>query len=150
MAAHKDYPDKDAVASEEDGQNIAELDDWEEAANIFTPKLKTSENAQLVYGAKKHEDFGNEGADKQKYSRDFLLTFVEQCIELPLDFEIGHDIAPTNHNAEPMGTFIQDLAQQIAKDSIFNQMAEQLHKSVQGVGQDGTPQLDSQQYICNM
>lgn len=45
---------------------------------------------------------------------------------------------------------IQDLAQQIAKDPIFNQMADQLHKSVQGAGEGSMPNLDTQQYISTM
>ncbi|KAH7663945.1 Myotrophin and similar proteins protein [Dioscorea alata] len=45
---------------------------------------------------------------------------------------------------------IRELAQQIAEDPVFNQMAEQLHKSVQGAGQDGIPAFDTSQYISTM
>ncbi|ONK56072.1 uncharacterized protein A4U43_C10F3850 [Asparagus officinalis] len=45
---------------------------------------------------------------------------------------------------------IKDLAEQISKDPVFNQMAEQLQKSVQNVGPDGVPPMDTQQYISTM
>lgn len=45
---------------------------------------------------------------------------------------------------------IKDLAEQISKDPAFSQMAEQLSKSVGSAGQDGVPQLDTQQYMSTM
>ncbi|PIA32519.1 hypothetical protein AQUCO_04400011v1 [Aquilegia coerulea] len=66
---------------EEDGQTKAEPDDWEDAAEMSTPKLKPSGN--------QNED----GKNSKKYSRDFLLTLSEQCTDLPAGFEIGSDIA---------------------------------------------------------
>ncbi|KAJ6818444.1 ankyrin repeat domain-containing protein 2A-like [Iris pallida] len=45
---------------------------------------------------------------------------------------------------------IKELAEQIAKDPVFNQMADKLQRSVQTTGQDGIPQMDPQQYISTM
>ncbi|XP_043725405.1 eukaryotic translation initiation factor 4G-like isoform X2 [Telopea speciosissima] len=86
--------EKGVVASEEDGQSKAEPDDWEDAADISTPKLKISDDRKWVRGVLVNpDDDGNEVMGKKKYSRDFLLTFSEQCTDLPGDFEIGSDIA---------------------------------------------------------
>nr|DAD18288.1 TPA_asm: hypothetical protein HUJ06_019751 [Nelumbo nucifera] len=89
-----DGTEKDAIAHEEDGQSKAEPDDWEDAADISTPKLKTSDSGKLVCGGSMHqEEDGNDVMGKKKYSRDFLLTFSEQCKDLPVGFEIGSDVA---------------------------------------------------------
>eukprot|EP00246_Nothoceros_aenigmaticus_P007919 TRINITY_DN221_c0_g1_i1.p1 TRINITY_DN221_c0_g1~~TRINITY_DN221_c0_g1_i1.p1 ORF type:complete len:384 (-),score=78.71 TRINITY_DN221_c0_g1_i1:420-1457(-) len=45
---------------------------------------------------------------------------------------------------------IKEMAEQIAKDPAFNHMAQQLQSSVQSVGADGVPQLDTHQYINAM
>ncbi|KAJ4959063.1 hypothetical protein NE237_026174 [Protea cynaroides] len=86
--------EKNVLVKEEDGQNKAEPDDWEDAADVSTPKLKTSDNGKRGRGVlvNPNED-GNEAIGKKKYSRDFLLTFSEQCTDLPAGFEIGSDIA---------------------------------------------------------
>ncbi|XP_073105887.1 eukaryotic translation initiation factor 4G isoform X2 [Elaeis guineensis] len=81
--------DKDVVAVEGDGQSKVEVDDWEDAADISTPKLRISEDGQQASQAKK--DCGNETM-RRKYSRDFLLTFSEQCTVLPAGFEVRSDI----------------------------------------------------------
>jgi hypothetical protein len=42
------------------------------------------------------------------------------------------------------------MAEQIAKDPAFNQMAQQLQRSVQTAGPEGPPQLDTAQYVNAM
>ncbi|KAI3918591.1 hypothetical protein MKX01_041911 [Papaver californicum] len=78
--------DKDVTASEKDAEIKAEPDDWEDAAEISTPKLKIS-------GEGKQLDGDGSGGTSKKYSRDFLLTFSEQCNVLPINFNIGPDLA---------------------------------------------------------
>ncbi|XP_024043629.1 eukaryotic translation initiation factor 4G [Citrus clementina] len=69
-----------AVASEKSVHSKAEPDDWEDAADMSTPKLEPLDE----------DGNGNLG---KKYSRDFLLKFAEQCTDLPEGFEIAADIA---------------------------------------------------------
>ncbi|GAB2224328.1 hypothetical protein Drorol1_Dr00005082 [Drosera rotundifolia] len=57
----------------------AELDDWEDAADISTPRLESTGDDGLVAG--------------KKYTRDFLLTFAEHYTDLPEGFEIASDTA---------------------------------------------------------
>ncbi|XP_044494676.1 eukaryotic translation initiation factor 4G-like isoform X2 [Mangifera indica] len=82
-----------AVASEKVVQSKMEPDDWEDAADISTPKLEPSgvgeQSTRPLVQNKDNRD-GNLG---KKYSRDFLLKFSEQCTELPDGFEIASDIA---------------------------------------------------------
>ncbi|RZR88788.1 hypothetical protein BHM03_00016414 [Ensete ventricosum] len=90
---HVDYPGKDVAACEQNGQNKAELDDWEDAADLSTPRLKTSEHGQLTGGARKqHQGDNNEAAGRKKYSRDFLMTLAHQFTELPEGFVFGSDV----------------------------------------------------------
>ncbi|KAH1054445.1 hypothetical protein AAZX31_08G329700 [Glycine max] len=79
-----DTAQPDAVA-EQSKQSKAELDDWEDAADMSTPKLEVSdETGQVSDGS---------AITAKKYSRDFLLKFAEQCTDLPGGFEITADIA---------------------------------------------------------
>ncbi|KAK7277204.1 hypothetical protein RIF29_18355 [Crotalaria pallida] len=72
-----------AAAIEKCEESKAEPDDWEDAAD--TPKLEVADKSQQVSD--------ESGGTVKKYSRDFLLKFSEQCIDLPLGFEITADIA---------------------------------------------------------
>ncbi|CAI8612435.1 unnamed protein product [Vicia faba] len=73
-----------AVANEQFRQSKAELEDWEDVADMSTPKLEVSNKTQLV---------GDESAvTDKKYSRDFLLKFAEHWTDLPEGFEISSDM----------------------------------------------------------
>nr|KYP37313.1 Eukaryotic translation initiation factor 4G [Cajanus cajan] len=81
----KDAAQSDSLASEKCGHSKAELDDWEDAADMSTPKLEVHDKSQQVGDGS--------GSTARKYSRDFLLKFAEQCTDLPEGFEITSDIA---------------------------------------------------------
>ncbi|XVE74154.1 hypothetical protein DITRI_Ditri11bG0176100 [Diplodiscus trichospermus] len=92
QASHE-VPQVDAIESEKGAQNKAEPDDWEDAADISTPKLETSDiGGKAHVGLVNHEQDGS-GNLAKKYSRDFLLKFAEQCTDLPQGFGITSDIA---------------------------------------------------------
>ncbi|XP_031390194.1 eukaryotic translation initiation factor 4G-like [Punica granatum] len=77
----------EAAASEDGDQSKAELDDWEDAADISTPKLETTTSGRP---ANRQE---GAGCTTKKYSRDFLLKFADQCTSLPEDFQVTSYIA---------------------------------------------------------
>ncbi|XWS35564.1 hypothetical protein CRYUN_Cryun20dG0008000 [Craigia yunnanensis] len=83
----------DATESEKIAQNKAEPDDWEDAADISTPKLDTSVNGEKAHGGLVNHEKDGSGNIAKKYSRDFLFKFAEQCTDLPQGFEIVSDIA---------------------------------------------------------
>ncbi|KAK4414309.1 Eukaryotic translation initiation factor 4G [Sesamum alatum] len=78
-----------AVPYEKPAQSKVEPDDWEDAAEISSPQLETSKNED------DSKDGDGYGLTTKRYSRDFLLKFVEQCTDLPEGFEITADIADT-------------------------------------------------------
>ncbi|KAG6437832.1 hypothetical protein SASPL_102762 [Salvia splendens] len=63
-----------------------EPDDWEDAAEI-SPQLESSKNVN------QGSDVDENGLMTKRYSRDFLLKFVEQCIDLPANFDISSEVA---------------------------------------------------------
>ncbi|XAR63295.1 hypothetical protein NMG60_11023182 [Bertholletia excelsa] len=86
--------DQDNIVSTGKGGHIkSEPDDWEDAADISTPKLETLDDGMQSHGGLKHHDEDGNGVTSKKYSRDFLLKFSEQCVDLPEGFEITSDIA---------------------------------------------------------
>ncbi|KAI9100829.1 hypothetical protein K1719_024191 [Acacia pycnantha] len=99
----KQLPDEvaesDAMATEKGGHDKAEPDDWEDAADMSSPKLEVVDKKQQVSD-------GSEITAK-KYSRDFLLKFEEQCIDLPEGFEITADIAEALMNSNITGSHVE-------------------------------------------
>ncbi|CAK9152051.1 unnamed protein product [Ilex paraguariensis] len=88
-----DASQEDDVFCERVDQSKTEPDDWEDAADISTPKLETSGNGKNDHGGLKHHGEDEVGVMAKKYSRDFLLKFAEQCIGLPDGFKFISDIA---------------------------------------------------------
>ncbi|KAM1175421.1 hypothetical protein ACFX2I_027830 [Malus domestica] len=87
-----DAPQRDVLGGERDAPVKVEPEDWEDAADISTPELETSDTGEQVHGVEDSDKDGHEhGANK--YSRDFLLKFSVQFTELPKGFEIMPDIA---------------------------------------------------------
>ncbi|RZC02526.1 eukaryotic translation initiation factor 4G-like isoform X1 [Glycine soja] len=80
----KDAAQSDALASEKCSHSKAELDDWEDAADMSTPKLEVHDKSQQVGDGS--------GSTAKKYSRDFLLKFADQCTDLPEGFKVTADI----------------------------------------------------------
>ncbi|KAK4752331.1 hypothetical protein SAY87_021129 [Trapa incisa] len=81
-----DIGPKLAVPSVDRDESKVEFDDWEDAADTSTPNLEsiTKVKPDLQEG---HSCIAN------KYSRDFILKFADQCTSLPDGFEITSDIA---------------------------------------------------------
>ncbi|KAE9600793.1 putative initiation factor eIF-4 gamma, MA3 [Lupinus albus] len=75
-----------ALSTEKRGENKAEPDDWEDAADISAPSLDVD----------KSQVSDETGGTAIKYSRDFLLKFSEKCTDLPEGFEISEDIAESS------------------------------------------------------
>ncbi|XP_057800116.1 eukaryotic translation initiation factor 4G-like [Salvia miltiorrhiza] len=74
------------LSSEKPPLTKVEPDDWEDAAEI-SPQLESSKNEN------QGSDVDENGLMTKRYSRDFLLKFVEQCTDLPEGFEISSDVA---------------------------------------------------------
>ncbi|CAA0820687.1 Eukaryotic translation initiation factor 4G [Striga hermonthica] len=74
-------PENTVPPHQHPAQSKVEPDDWEDAAEIST-QLETSKNEN------QGDDRDDNEFSKKKYSRDFLLKFIELCTDLPDDFQI--------------------------------------------------------------
>lgn len=98
----------DTAASGKSVPSKAEPDDWEDAADISTPKLEPSGGESQSSGRLVgHDEDLNENMSK-KYSRDFLMKFCDQCTELPDGFGIATDIADVLMSTHVNASYLVD------------------------------------------
>ncbi|XP_023638991.1 eukaryotic translation initiation factor 4G isoform X1 [Capsella rubella] len=70
-----------------------EPEDWEDAADVSTPKLETSDSSLNAKKGSSDEVRDSCSNTEKKYSRDFLLKFADLCTALPEGFDVSPDIA---------------------------------------------------------
>ncbi|KAF0905110.1 hypothetical protein E2562_000910 [Oryza meyeriana var. granulata] len=70
--------EKEVNMGEDEGKKKVELDDWEDAAEMSTPKLESSDSCNQT----------TEANGRKRYSRDFLLTLATSCTNLPVGFQM--------------------------------------------------------------
>ncbi|CAE6076869.1 unnamed protein product [Arabidopsis arenosa] len=70
-----------------------EPEDWEDAADVSTPKLETADNSVNAKRGSSDEVRDSCSNTEKKYSRDFLLKFADLCTALPEGFDVSPDIA---------------------------------------------------------
>ncbi|KAL6569262.1 hypothetical protein OROMI_013776 [Orobanche minor] len=86
---YMDVHPENAVPCQQPAQSKAEPDDWEAATEISSPQEETSKNENPG------DDRDGDELTTKRYSRDFLLKFVEKCADLPDGFELTSDLADT-------------------------------------------------------
>ncbi|XP_062187059.1 eukaryotic translation initiation factor 4G-like [Phragmites australis] len=78
-----------------DGKKKVEPDDWEDAADMSTPKLQSSDSGDQAGVTQVLDSDTTEANGRKKYSRDFLLTLSQHCTGLPFGFQLN-DVATAN------------------------------------------------------
>ncbi|XP_022735134.1 eukaryotic translation initiation factor 4G-like [Durio zibethinus] len=128
----------DTTESEKIAQNKAEPDDWEDAADISTPKLETSDNDERAHGGLVSHEKDGSGNIAKKYSRDFLLKFAEQCADLPQGFEIASDIAGALMAANVNASYLVDRDSYPSPGRIIDRQSSgsRLDRRASGMGDD--------------
>ncbi|CAN6168405.1 unnamed protein product [Urochloa humidicola] len=84
-------------SSADDSKKKVEPDDWEDAADMSTPKLQSDSRNQSGT-TKVLESDTSEANDRKKYSRDFLLTLSQHFTGLPVGFQMNEAVNAIMNN----------------------------------------------------
>ncbi|KAL6656755.1 hypothetical protein ACP70R_004535 [Stipagrostis hirtigluma subsp. patula] len=84
-----DESEREVHTSEDDGKKKVEPDDWEDAADISTPKLQSSDSGNQAGVTQVSDSDTTEASGRKKYSRDFLLTLSQHCTDLPFGLQMS-------------------------------------------------------------
>ncbi|XP_062189225.1 eukaryotic translation initiation factor 4G-like isoform X2 [Phragmites australis] len=90
-----DESEREVSTSADDGKKKVEPDDWEDAADMSTPKLESSDSGNQAGVTQLLDSDTTEANGRKKYSRDFLLTLSHHCTGLPFGFQLN-DVATAN------------------------------------------------------
>ncbi|KAL6856105.1 hypothetical protein ACP4OV_018907 [Aristida adscensionis] len=81
--------EREVNTSEDDGKKKVEPDDWEDAADMSTPKLQSSDSENQAGALQVSDSDATEANGRKKYSRDFLLTLSQHCTDLPFGLNMS-------------------------------------------------------------
>jgi len=92
-----DEAERDVSTFADDCKKKVELDDWEDAADMSTPKLAPDSGNQAGTTQVLDSDT-SEANSRKKYSRDFLLTLQHHCTGLPVGFQMNEAVNAIMNN----------------------------------------------------
>ncbi|ONM24278.1 Eukaryotic translation initiation factor 4G [Zea mays] len=92
-----DELEKDPSTSADDCKKKVELDDWEDAADMSTPKQPSDSGNQASITQVLDSDV-TEANSRKKYSRDFLLTLQHHYTGLPFGFQMNEAVNAIMNN----------------------------------------------------
>ncbi|CAN6211959.1 unnamed protein product [Urochloa humidicola] len=92
-----DEREMEVSSSADDSKKKVEPDDWEDAADMSTPKLQ-SDSGNQAGTTKVLESDTSEANGRKKYSRDFLLTLSQHFTGLPVGFQMNEAVNAIMNN----------------------------------------------------
>ena len=92
-----DEQEMEVSSSADDSKKKVEPDDWEDAADMSTPKLQ-SDSVNQAGTTKVSEADTTEANGRKKYSRDFLLTLSQHYTGLPVGFQMNEAVNAIMNN----------------------------------------------------